>query len=639
MKRFIHMFTLRTAVFALLLPLCMSRPAHAAPGDLDKSLDVDGKVTTDFVTFVGGQRRNFAKALAVALHGSAIVVAGSNLVPTPDTFALARYNSAGSLLFSTETAFSNGDASAHGVATQGAKIVLAGKAGTVLALARFNTNGSIDTSFDGDGRVTTSFPGTTSAEANAVAFQADGKIVVAGRAGNDFALARYDAFGALDGTFGQAGRVITNFGGTSISSANAIALLSDGRILVVGQMKQQFTVSAFALARYNSNGSLDTTFGSGGKVSTFFDGGVHAAEAKSVAIQADGKIVVAGLPGIIRYNSNGTPDPFASVGTSGRVTTPFLANALAIQEDGRIVVSGTSNVALGSFVVATARYSSTGAPDLKFGGTGIVTTGLSCAAEGNAIAVQKDNGRIVVAGSSGCIEAGSSSFTLVRYHAFECGARDVTILGTSGPDTMTGTEGTDVMLGLGGDDQIRALGGDDVVCGDDGKDKMFGGDGNDTLFGGSGDDTLDGGAGTDIAVDSVSGTTLFNCELLNTGSSGISGDWADVAQHCNQSDQNPRCNIKATIAVVNPRTESTAVASVAAFYLSDDQIWDENDTFLGFADIPVLDGGETKDVDLHVTLDAGQDASGRYVIAVLDFYDSVPEANEENNVVASPQVP
>src|SRR5262249_4024029 len=151
------------------------------------------------------------------------------------------------------------------------------------------SDGSLDSSFGSGGEVTTSFKGQAIATAEAI--QNDGKIVLVGETqganGDDFALARYNPDGSLDTTFGTGGKVTTDFAGAD--DAFSVAIQSDGKIVVAGS-SQQNTGEDFALARYNSDGTLDTSFGAGGEVLTAIAGG-----ANGVAIQADGKIVAAGF--------------------------------------------------------------------------------------------------------------------------------------------------------------------------------------------------------------------------------------------------------------------------------------------------------------------------------------------------------
>src|SRR5262249_11881773 len=156
------------------------------------------------------------------------------------------------------------------------------------------------------------------AAAFSVAVQPDGKLAVAGNAkvdgGWDFALARYNSNGTLDTSFGTGGRVLTAFAdtsGVSVAGGFSIAVQPDAKLVGAGeaQINGRFD---FALVRYNSNGSLDATFGTGGKVTTDFASSDDAAE--SMALQTDGRIVAAGFSGVAgaynfalaRYNSNGT---------------------------------------------------------------------------------------------------------------------------------------------------------------------------------------------------------------------------------------------------------------------------------------------------------------------------------------------
>src|SRR5437870_871368 len=184
--------------------------------------------------------------------------------------------------------------------------------------------GDLDPSFGTGGRVLTDFGGGDGARA--LALQADGRIVVAGSssAGGfalDFARARDNSDGSLDPSFGTGGRVLTDFGGDD--EARALALHADRKVVVAG-CSDAGGRPDFALARYNDDGSHDSSFGTGGKVLTDFGGDD---EASALVFQSDGKIVVAGfsdaggfaLAALARYNPNGTLD--ASFGSGGRVLT------------------------------------------------------------------------------------------------------------------------------------------------------------------------------------------------------------------------------------------------------------------------------------------------------------------------------
>jgi uncharacterized delta-60 repeat protein len=362
-----------TAFLALMLLATLSGSAQAAPGDLDPTFGTGGLVTTDF-----GGRGDFG--LAVALQSDGKIVAAGN-------------------------------SSAVGVFS------------VSFALARYNTNGSLDSTFGSSGTVLTSFGGNLSAAFD-VAVQPDGKIVVvgvagSGAAGSDFGIARYSATGTLDPTFGTGGLVTTDFGGGS-DQANGVALQPDGKIVVVGPLQGKFGV-----ARYNPDGSLDSTFGSGGKVITdaspSFDG------AFDVAVW-NGKIVVGGGTGLfasgasdfqlVRYDSDGTLD--SSFGGSGIVTTDFGASdnifGIAVTADGKITAAGgTKGASPGDFAVA--RYNSDGSLDSTFDGDGKATTDFSADSDdvGEGVVVQP-TGSITVAGIAGSGSPGTA-FAVVRYTA------------------------------------------------------------------------------------------------------------------------------------------------------------------------------------------------------------------------------
>ena len=195
-----------------------------------------------------------------------------------------------------------------------------------FALARYNSDGTLDATFGGDGKVMTDFTAHDDA-ASGVAIQADGKIVVVGMAGEGqvkdrsasrwvrwrpldakFALARYNSDGTLDATFGGDGKVMTDVT-AYVDGASGVAIQADGKIVAAGVAADQANhhiYPRFALARYNSDGSLDTTFGGDGKVMTQFSAGPEdvrrrlGSAASGVAIQADGKVVVVGSSGSLR---------------------------------------------------------------------------------------------------------------------------------------------------------------------------------------------------------------------------------------------------------------------------------------------------------------------------------------------------
>lgn len=329
-------------------------------------------------------------------------------------------------------AFGPSRARANALAMQfDGKIIAAGYSlGTTyysFAVARFNENGSLDSTFGTGGMVKTSIT-AYNALASAVAIQSDGKIVVAGSSSNGtyntFGIARYNPNGTLDTTFNTDGKRESVFGDLG-SVASALAVQSDGRILAVGETSSSAsaTGSDFAMARYNLDGSNDTSFGVGGKVTT--DLGTIDDRAYDVVVQADGKILLAGQRGagafaLVRYNPNGSLDN--SFGASGIVTTTIKENnyayAVALQADSKIVLAGwvgdLTNTVRSS---ALARYHTDGILDDSFGFGGTTTTTNAIGADPvrsvRAMKLQND-GKIIVAGSL-FTAAGDFYIALARY--------------------------------------------------------------------------------------------------------------------------------------------------------------------------------------------------------------------------------
>jgi uncharacterized delta-60 repeat protein len=372
----------------LLTQLLIAGIAQAAAGDLDTSFDGDGKVITSLtggawgtavaiqadqkilVTGYGGAigtrdiagGDDYARDVATQTSGT-ILAAGETIQGGIGDFVLVRYASSGTLdlTFGTGgtvlTDFGGSDDAARGIAVQtNGRILVGGIAGADFGLVRYKSNGRIDKSFGVGGKVTTDF-GTTADAGRGLILQTDGRIVMGGNAGDDFGLARYEATGALDASFGAGGVVVTDLGLGQIDHSRAIALQSDGKIVAAGYTRAGGDqTSDFAVARYDTAGTLDSTFGTGGIVITDF-GGTELG--RSVVVQADGMIVVAGSidrdEALVRYNADGSLD--TSFGAGGLVRTDFGGNDggrdVALQADGDIVTTGEIGSGLGtSFTVA-----------------------------------------------------------------------------------------------------------------------------------------------------------------------------------------------------------------------------------------------------------------------------------------------
>ena len=339
------------------------------------------------------------------------------------------------------------------------KIVAAGLSGiihdniqepTSIMVARYNVDGSLDSTFGSGGVVTTDVG--TYARAWAVALQADGKIVVGGRGGTflqaNFAVVRYNPNGTLDNTFGSGGIVTHSLGG--ISQFTGVAVQSDGKIVASGEAPGGGSFSMFTVARYNTNGSLDTTFDGDG-VSQAIPVGFQVsptATARGLALQLDQKIVVAGVcvfgstlkSCTSRYNSDGSLD--STFDGDGLVATDFdssfgsVAEGVKIQPDGKLVVAGQAFTTSG-VIPALARYNVNGSLDTSFDGDGRVTTPNSLQLEAEALALQP-NGKIVVVGRGFTFSPFFSAITAVRYDSngsldstFGSGGFVTTFVGTS----------------------------------------------------------------------------------------------------------------------------------------------------------------------------------------------------------------
>lgn len=331
-------------------------------------------------SFSGNGRRVYDEpaaedhAQAVAIQNGKILVAGYTNRFGSNDILLLRFNANATLDATFDgdgrrIFISSGDDRAQATAVQpDGKIVVAGYTNVLgssdFFILRFNVNGSLDSSFDNDGRVILS--GSGNDRALAVALQLDGKIVVAGTTdvsgNNDFLIIRLTANGSVDGTFGSSGRqVINGFGGNE--QAQAVALQTDGRIVVAGYTNAAGT-NDFAVARLNTNGSLDISFDIDGRVVISGFGGDDQAQA--IAVQPDGKIVLVGYTNVSGTNdfavarllAHGSLD--ATFDGDGRLITRGFGNddralATALQTDGKIVVAGYSNGA-GTNDVAVARY-------------------------------------------------------------------------------------------------------------------------------------------------------------------------------------------------------------------------------------------------------------------------------------------
>jgi uncharacterized delta-60 repeat protein len=440
--------------FTLLAILSSHQPSvvvHAASGDLDASFGTQGRVVTRFFNNSPFGYSDFASARALAIQADGKIVAAgyARVLDTSTGFAVARYNPDGSL----DPSFGNGgkittrisdNDQAYAVALQpDGKIVVAGtayigpspnSANYGFAVVRYNPDGSLDSSFDGDGKLITDFFDSLD-QAFSVLVQRDGKIVAAGFATNgpnngstyEFAMVRYNPDGSLDSSFDGDGKVLTDFFGSGDRAYGAL-LQPDDKIVLAGVCYTPSSSADFALARYNPDGSLDLSFDGDGKVNTPFVNG-NEEYASSIALAPDNKIVAAGWANnnsssqggrpdfaIARYHPNGALD--TGFDGDGRFTLDFdgindydQAFGVEVQANGKIIAVGYAknldqnpNGTHTDFAIL--RLNPDGTPDSSFGNNGRVWTdfGIFNPPSGitgdtaQGVKIQPD-GKIVVAGT------------------------------------------------------------------------------------------------------------------------------------------------------------------------------------------------------------------------------------------------
>ena len=490
---------------------------------------INGVVTTD----LGGTDSGYSLALQ---KDGKILVAGDTVNSNGDNdynFALVRYNKNGSL----DTSFGNGgevitdfghtyDYGRSVVVQADGKILMAGYSNAKgsnydFTVVRYNSDGSLDTSFGSGGKVFTPV-GSRDDYAYAITLQKDNKILVAGTAlgsdgTKDFALLRYNSDGSLDASFSADGKVTAaitdeipiNSNISYVPPYNEVAYSltaqTDGKILLSGSCSNV----AIAVMRFNSDGTLDNSFSNDGKVA--FSIASQGSSSHAVTTQQNGKILVAGsyekvgYGGFVvaRFNTDGSLDKsFSNDGIATfdpsdaglpSVYTSGSAESIIVQPNGRILVTGHMTVWTGGGNYLTedfflVRLNSDGSLDTSFSGDGVVITNLGANDEAYSASLQAD-GKILVAGKS------NGDFVLARYNA------DGSLDNTFSPGVvLNGSAGDDVLNGGSGNDTLNGNAGNDTLNGDSGMDALDGGAGDDLLNGGADADSLKGGSGDDTYV-------------------------------------------------------------------------------------------------------------------------------------------
>lgn len=402
--------SLLRASFSILFVLLLASTLFAQAGQLDPTFGQGGIVTTDFGDQINS---NIASALCIALQSDGKILVGGG-IPASNGFpaaTVARYNTNGAL----DTTFGAagfavtkliGSFSSIAVQSDG-KIVASGPVSLDITVARFTSSGTLDTGFGTDGIFTSGliFAAGTIAR---LTIQPDGKILVA-----DGVLLRLLTDGQIDSSFGTAGEAPVAGGDTS-----SLALLSSGKILVGS--------AAGLVTRYTSAGSLDTTFAINGQLPT-------AGPANALLLLSSGEFIVAGnltssLTGpttglaVSRYQGIGISDPKFAV-HGGIVTaipgySTVVADGLGVQSSGDIVAFGTATVNFTTQAFALARYTSAGKLDPTFGTNGTVATTFGTTSlSPSAVAIQSDDKIVAVGGFTTTVLHGEfdTGFKLVRY--------------------------------------------------------------------------------------------------------------------------------------------------------------------------------------------------------------------------------
>jgi uncharacterized delta-60 repeat protein len=425
---FFQMVLVLAAVFFLSLNALAGKS-----GALDRTFSADGKVTTAVASANGS---DFGRDVAVQADGKIVVVGQAGATD----FTVVRYNRDGSL----DTTFDGDgkvttdiagvdDAFSVQILSDG-KILVAGFAtnagtGQDFALVRYNSDGSLDTTFDTDGKVTTDLDNLPNT-GRTVLVQTDGKYLVCGRTGTSpslkFSAARYNTNGSLDTTFDTDGKVVLTITATDDLFNDAMLQTNNGRIIMVGtSIGTGFGVGSndFTVVRLLANGALDTNFDMDGIVLTDFNGG--ADQAMSVAIQADNKIVVAGSAtlstvdfAVARYNLNGSLD--TSFDLDGKRTiglepgsNDFAASVL-IQTDGKIVTAGQTDLG-GDNDFMVSRINADGSQDPGFNGFGSNTTDFADFSDTISGALLQADGKLLVVGNVN-VTANNTDIGLARYN-------------------------------------------------------------------------------------------------------------------------------------------------------------------------------------------------------------------------------
>lgn len=406
-----------TLVSTLFLLTALVTSAGAAPWGLDAGFSTDGVATTSF------SNSDVGYAMAVQGDGKVVMV-GKGHNGSHYDFAVARYELDGDLdpTFSGDGVLltdMGSEDTAKAVAIQGnGMIVVAGEAGGQIAVARYEADGDPDPTFSGDGKVLVG--GALANGATGVGVQADGKVVISGLYHNGVSVQaaafRFNSDGTTDTGFGDLGRATVSH---QPSTANAIAVRDDGGIVLVGcgGLSRTGSPCGVIVARLTDTGAVDTTFSGDGM--TIMDWGSGYSAARAVALQSDGKVVVAGVSQmfgddgmfVARFRDNGVPDPeFFGSGVHRTILAgQEQASAVAVQPDGRIIAAGDWTSGGGGYDSVLARFLPDGRLDTTFDTDGLKVIAFSGSPlDDHATGVAaRATGQVVVTGTATSESTGS----------------------------------------------------------------------------------------------------------------------------------------------------------------------------------------------------------------------------------------
>jgi uncharacterized delta-60 repeat protein len=410
-----------TPVFAILaLILFGATNINAAPGDLDLSFGNGGIVRTP----INNETYYYlhTSSMLVQPDGNIVVCGWFEDDNSWSSSFLARYKPSGTL----DTSFGQNGKIVNPLLSEyvGRDMALQpdGKIVTVGSsqINRYHPNGTLDASFGNGGKVFLS-----NMWGSAVALQPDGKVIVGGSTRSypyDFVVVRYSSDGSFDNSFGTGGVVITPIAESDY--LHDIVLQPDGKIVAVGGARtgNPQNLTYFALVRFNADGSLDSGFGTNGKVFHLINN--ESCISSKVVLQPDGKIIAAGYFGdgyythlrspIVRYNTNGSIDTsFAVNGIFTTDNTLGVGRDLALQSDGKILAFGNGLALENSVGFAVARLNPNGSPDFSFGTDGRVITSIPMFNDGVAAGAIQSDGKILAVGSGN--DYHNSPNVIVRY--------------------------------------------------------------------------------------------------------------------------------------------------------------------------------------------------------------------------------